>query len=206
MGGGLTGMYAEDSLRERLHKANRKFRIAALICSVLVLVLGVFLVIRPADSLLIVGRVIGIGLLCVGLYNAVLCLTTAYASSLGVFNAFRGIFSICMLSLGIAVITHPEIVPMFAGYVLAVIFAVSGIQRLSYVNLQRSVNDPKWIGCLLGGILSLGFAAAFIFAPFSSQAAMMRMAGVALVFVSLWGLIYDIRALVYGFKNNGESG
>ncbi len=164
-------------------------KLSKILSLIVVALVGLFLVIYPGDTLNIVVGVFGGALLLIGVVGIV-----SYFMHKNNRNLFDLVVAIVEAIIGLIVITNIGFVislfPIFAG----VIIALQGVLYLISTLRMKSNNNDSW---KLGVVLSLIMIAfgVLVFAnPFATQATLVRLAGVALIYNAVSGLIIRLKA------------
>ena len=169
-------------------KKIKGIKIELIIISVVLFALGLFLVIFPEISQLVICRVVGIALCVWGVLRLITYFRMAKEE---VFGSF--VQGISLLAFGIFFVMKPEVIAMFFGTVLAIVIIIDGILKLQYgIEFYRMEAKKWWIEAIAAALMVvMGIIA--LLNPFGSSVALMIFIGVVLMIEGASDLISIIR-------------
>jgi uncharacterized membrane protein HdeD (DUF308 family) len=133
-------------------------------------VLGLFLLTRPALTAIVIVQFIGVWWLLTGILEIVDLVRDRTAWVLKLATGLLGVLA------GIAVIAQPLISPLIMGAVYIIILGVNGL-FIGAINLYRSLTGGGWAAGVLG-VLSLLFSFLILASPIASAAALPFLFGI----------------------------
>lgn len=178
----------------------RRLRVMSLCFAVILLLLGIFLVIRPGAAIRFICFLIGLCLLAYGVF-----LTANYFAELRNTNVlnplpYRIILGVILLVIGLLIILHPEGIISFASVLLAVILFAFAADSFFETSLFRSYQDGRWWVQLVSAVITTALGLILVFAPIESAEMVMRIAGVAMIYTAVSMIISNIRLAGYADK------
>lgn len=152
-----------------------QFSIVNLIMFVLV---GLFLVIKPATTLSMISYILGLIILIHGIVNLVRYYVNKDKNNLFDFGLVLGIIEVVV---AIIFISTPEFVASIIPLILGVWILVNGIFKLQFALNLKSVENDSWIHSLVVSIVSIVFGVVLISNPFSGAVIITRIIGIFLI-------------------------
>ena len=159
-------------------KTVNRLEISYLLYSLALVVFGAVLLIFPEISLGVVGVVSGIAIACVGIVNLVLYFRGMY---FGIPSGFTLMTGIAFLLIGTLLIIRPGSGASVVTFVIGLFVAVEGVFRIQNSAEERRVGLKRWWMLLAAGIGDIIFGLLTIIRPFGTAAAVVRLAGIALI-------------------------
>lgn len=154
---------------------------------VLVLILGIICLARPAEALAAIAIYLGILAILAGL--SIVIVSLARKGSNWKFWIFEGIFN---LAIGILLVSYPKVaINVLIVFISLWIIAMGIIQIFTYSNLKKSGYTSPII--LITAILSLLIGILFLFNPFEG-------AKVVAIILGIFAVIYGMSSLFVAFK------
>ena len=165
----------------------KKMSITSIVFSLLFIVTGVFLLLKPETAINIVCYVLGVILVLWGVVSIIQFFSdknsTNYLSLSFIFGAFVFIF-------GIIILIKPSIIASIVPLLLGVWMVINGVTKLSYSLSVYKVS--KNIFSIIGALLIVIFGVTLIFNPFEGAKALTQIIGIALIVYSLLDLAESI--------------
>ena len=169
-------------------KKIKGIKIELIIISVVLFALGLFLVIFPEISQLVICRVVGIALCVWGVLRLITYFRMAKEEVFGSFGLVQGI---SLLAFGIFFVMKPEVIAMFFGTVLAIVIIIDGILKYG-IEFYHMEAKKWWIEAIAAALMVvMGIIA--LLNPFGSSVALMIFIGVVLMIEGASDLISIIR-------------
>ena len=166
-------------------------KLGKILSLVVIALVGLFLVIYPSDTLNIVVGVFGGALLLIGLIGIVSYFLPKNKNSRSVIDL---VVSIVEAIVGLIVVSNIGFVislfPIFAG----VIIAAQGVLYLISALRMKSDNNNSWKLGLVLSLVMIAFGILIFANPFATQATLVRLAGIALIYNAVSGLIICLKA------------
>ena len=165
----------------------KKMSITSIVFSLLFIVTGVFLLLKPETAINIVCYVLGVILVLWGVVSIIQFFSdknsTNYLSLNFIFGSFVFIF-------GIIILIKPSIIASIVPLLLGVWMVINGVTKLSYSLSVYKVS--KNIFSIIGALLIVIFGVTLIFNPFEGAKALTQIIGIALIVYSLLDLAESI--------------
>ena len=158
----------------------KKLFVSSIISSVVLLVVGFFLVLRPASTLSLISYVLGGILVIIGTTS----LVNYYKDKKSV-STFELIYGAISLIAGLVLILNPKALASLIPFVLGVWIVISSLKKLKYI---WDINDSKnksWTTSLVITIIMLVLGIILIFNPFEGAVAITRMIGVFVIIYAI---------------------
>ena len=159
-------------------KTVNRLEISYLLYALALVVFGAVLLIFPEISLGVVGVVSGIAIACVGLLNLILYFRGMY---FGIPSGFTLMTGLAFLLIGTLLIIRPGSGASVVTFVIGLFVAVEGVFRIQNSAEERRVGLKRWWMLLAAGIFDIIFGLLTIIRPFGTAAAVVRLAGIALI-------------------------
>ena len=159
-------------------KTVNRLEISYLLYALALVVFGAVLLIFPEISLGVVGVVSGIAIACVGLLNLILYFRGMY---FGIPSGFTLMTGLAFLLIGTLLIIRPGSGASVVTFVIGLFVAVEGVFRIQNAAEERRVGLKRWWMLLAAGIFDIIFGLLTIIRPFGTAAAVVRLAGIALI-------------------------
>ena len=165
-------------------------KLSKILSLVVIALVGLFLVIYPGDTLNIVVGVFGCALLLIGVIGIVSYFLPKNKNSRSTMDL---LISIVEAIVGPIVVSNIGFVislfPIFAG----VIIALQGVLYLISTLRMKSDNN-SWKPGLVLSLVMIAFGILIIANPFATQATLVRLTGVALIYNAISGIIIRLKA------------
>lgn len=173
----------------------KKMSITSIVFSLLFIITGVFLLLKPETAINIVCYVLGVMLVLWGVVSIIQFFSdknsTNYLSLSFIFGSFVFIF-------GIIILIKPAIIASIVPLLLGVWMVINGVTKLSYsLSIYR---DNKNILSIIGSLLIVIFGVTLIFNPFEGAKGLTQIIGIALIVYSILDLVESI-SITLSFKN-----
>ena len=177
----------------------KKMSITSVIFSLLFIVTGIFLLLKPETAINIVCYVLGVILVLWGVVSVIQFFSdknsTSYLSLSFIFGAFVFIF-------GIIILIKPSIIASIVPLLLGVWMVINGVTKLSYsLSIYKA---SKNILSVVGSILIVIFGITLIFNPFEGAKGLTQIIGIALIVYSVLDLIESF-SITFSLKNKENS-
>ena len=177
----------------------KKMSITSIVFSLLFIVAGIFLLVKPETAINIVCYVLGVILVLWGVVSIIQFFSdknsTNYLSLSFIFGAFVFIF-------GIIILIKPSIVASIIPLLLGVWMVINGVTKLSYsLSIYK---ENKNIFSIIGAFLIIIFGVTLIFNPFEGAKGLVQIIGIALIVYSVLDLAESI-AISVGLKGKEDS-
>lgn len=151
---------------------------SGLLYSVLLIVLGIFVIAQPGITLAVLLNLISAGFIVFGCYRLFLYFGAGTHKELFRSDLMIGLINIF---IGIAVLAFPGAVSVAIPLAIGVFTVAEGIALIqTAVELKRNGYD-KWWAPLVTGILMIVLGMVIVWSPFQSLQLLMTLAGISLI-------------------------
>lgn len=151
----------------------KKIFVTSLVTSIIMLIMGVFLLIKPDFVLTTLSTIIGLIILIPGIISLVDYFKTKYMPNL-VIGVVAGI-------LGLIFIFRPTFISSILPFVLGIYFIINGLSRLQYALEMKKNKVPECTSSLVSSILILVCGILLIINPFSGAVALTQVIGIFMI-------------------------
>ena len=160
----------------------KKIKTNVVISSLVCVILGLVLVIRPGLSMRIVCTAVGVVLIVTGITRMIDYFAVRDGS---MYSQINLIFGIILAVVGVWIAMKPDkvmaIIPIIAGIVIA----IHGLHNIKQaMELWRDKYDKWWVACIMG-VLTVGFGVLLICRPFTAIDTVVMMIGIFLIYDGL---------------------
>lgn len=171
----------------------RKYSANTLIVSVLLLILSLFLIVKPIASLNFIMVLLG----CITLLDGIIHVVSYFVSSKEwraySFELIQGILG---AMLGFAFIFNPQVIVSFLPFIIGAWIVIEGIIKLQFAFNMRGNETGNWIILLLLSILTIVFGFVIVFNPFGTAVAITSLAGILLLINETINIVESIYVIV----------
>ena len=167
----------------------KKELIAVNIWSLILLIIGIFLLIKPESTLFVICRLLGVAMIVIGAL-----LIASFFTMRGdpiAAGALAG--GIILAVFGIFIVARPDVIAAFAGILFAVILISYACGQFVEMSTLRSFQDSRWYLCMIGGIVTLILGVVFLFHPMQLTSVLVQIAGVSMIYAAICGFIFHKR-------------
>lgn len=167
----------------------KKRLLAVNIWSLILLIIGIFLLVRPESTLFVICRLLGVAMIVIGAL-----LIASYINMRGepvAAGALAG--GVILAVFGIFIVARPDVIAAFAGILFAVILISYACGQFVEMSTLRTFHDDRWYLCLIGGIVTLILGIVFLFHPMRLTAVLVQVAGAAMIYAAICGFVFHKR-------------
>ncbi len=165
-----------------MEKILKKLKTNVIISSLLCVILGLVLLLRPGLSIQIVCTAVGAVLIISGAIRIVGYFTAGDGS---LYSQVNLIFGIVFAVVGVWIVIKPDKVLAIIPIIVGIVISLHGLHNLQQaVDLCKNKYDKWWIALILG-ILTLGFGILLICLPFAAIDTVVMLIGVFLIYDGL---------------------
>lgn len=168
----------------------KKKLLAVNIWSLILLIVGIFLLVRPESTLFVICRLLGVAMIVIGAL-----LIASYINMRGepvAAGALAG--GVILAAFGIFIVAKPDVIAAFAGILFAVILISYACGQFVEMSTLRTFHDDRWYLCLIGGIVTLILGVVFLFHPMRLTSVLVQVAGAAMIYAAICGFVFHKRA------------
>lgn len=167
----------------------KKKLLAVNIWSLILLIVGIFLLVRPESTLFVICRLLGVAMIVIGAL-----LLASYINMRGepvAAGALAG--GVILAAFGIFILARPDVIAAFAGILFAVILISYACGQFVEMSTLRTFHDDRWYLCLIGGIVTLILGVVFLFHPMRLTSVLVQVAGAAMIYAAICGFVFHKR-------------
>ena len=173
-----------------LDKINQ-LRLHVSVGAILVIIMGIVLVMWPAQVVTTIAQAIGLMLLMIGLFQFFGKLLSSVNRSSGM------LVGVLIAVVGFWILVNPERAASIIPVIIGVILVVHGIQNISLSFTGKGYNMPGWQLLLLGGIFNLLFGGVCIVCAFAMVQFVAQIAGFMLIYDGIASMLTVHRLVSY---------
>lgn len=167
----------------------KKKLLAVNIWSLILLIVGVFLLVRPESTLFVICRLLGVAMIVIGAL-----LIASYINMRGESVAAGALAGgVILAAFGIFILARPDVIAAFAGILFAVILISYACGQFVEMSTLRTFHDDRWYLCLIGGIVTLILGVVFLFHPMRLTSVLVQVAGAAMIYAAICGFVFHKR-------------
>lgn len=171
---------------EQIKKQINKLWVGSLFTTLLFIIVGILLIIKPEQIITMISMIIGLSILVVGIFAFVKYFRGQKTQTGFSFDLIYG--TICAVS-GSLLILNPKAVASVLPLILGVWMLFNSISKIGYVLDLKKQAGKEWISPFILTTLTLMCGILFIFNPFKGATIITQILGSTLVFYSLIDLI-----------------
>ena len=192
-----------DTVNE--NKKPKDIKAKSTLASIVFIVFGLLLVIRPFSAVRFVCGVIALAAVIIGIIYLISFLKKKSGD-----QPYRHDLLIMIVSFVVAavvyILAYSAFIYVLLPYILGIIILVSGIFKLQTAISVHKINEKGAGVQILIAIINIALGVFFILFPFSISALMLVLVGIAMIFSGVTGLIYSatMRAMVTKFFFGGK--
>lgn len=167
----------------------KKKLLAVNMWSLILLIVGIFLLVRPESTLFVICRLLGVAMIVIGAL-----LIASYINMRGepvAAGALAG--GVILAAFGIFILARPDVIAAFAGILFAVILISYACGQFVEMSTLRTFHDDRWYLCLIGGIVTLILGLVFLFHPMRLTSVLVQVAGAAMIYAAICGFVFHKR-------------
>ena len=162
----------------------KKMSITSIVFAILFILIGLFLIIRPADALHLVSYAVGIIFLIWGLISMTKFFSKKNSENYLEVDFILGAF---VFIFGIIILIKPDTIASIIPLLFGIWMLVNGVTKLSYsINIYR---EKKSFASIIVSLLIIICGVLLIFNPFSAAEILAQLIGISLIVYSILDLI-----------------
>lgn len=171
----------------------RKYSANTLVVSVLLLILSLFLIIKPVTSLNFIMVLLGCITVLDGIIHIVSYFSTSSELKMFSFELVQGILGSI---LGFVFIFNPELIVSFLPFIIGAWIIVEGIIKFQFSFNIRGSELGNWFMPLCISILTIILGFIIVFNPFGTAIAITSLAGIFLLISEILNIVESIYVIV----------
>lgn len=187
---------------EILSKKIKSMYKTSIIFSVILFLIGLFLLINPTTTLHAISYLIGIILIVWGIIPVITFFSNKETQNYLEFSFIIGVFS---LIFGIIVMINPDIIGSIIPFLIGIWMIINGLTKLYYaINLNKENNATMSI---VISSLILVFGIILIFNPFKGAVVLTQVIGISVIIYSILDLVecYTLKKTVKEFSQTNKT-
>lgn len=162
----------------------KKIFVSSIISSVVLFVVGLFLVIRPESTLSLISYILGGILVIIGTTS----LVNYYKDKKSV-STFELIYGVISLIAGLVLILNPKALASLIPFVIGVWILISSLIKLKYIWDLNDTKNKSWTTSLVITIIMLVLGIVLIFNPFEGAVMITRMIGIFVIIYAVLDIV-----------------
>ena len=170
-----------NNVKNKTKEVTREF----MLLNIGIVLLGIFLVIFPTDSALIICCIIGVILSLWGLFKII----EYFRIKKEFFGSFSLVQGCVLLCFGIYIIIRPEFLAKMVAIVLNMILFIGAILKLQYALEFARFKSRGWGIQAIGAVLVIAACIIAFLNPFGVTDFLMIFIGISLIFDGAWDLV-----------------
>lgn len=156
----------------------KKYAKNSLAISILLIILALFLIFKPMQSLNFIMILLGIILTLNGIIHSISYFSTPNEYKMLSFELVQGV--ICVV-LGLVFIFNPSLINSFLTYIIGAWILIESVIKIQMALNLKSMQNSNWMITMLLGLLTLALAIVIIINPFATIAAVTTVTGIILL-------------------------
>ncbi len=187
-------------------KKKKDLKAKSTLASIVFIVFGLLLVIRPFSAVKFVCGIIALAAVIVGVIYLI-----SFLKKRGTEQPYKHDLTIMIISFVIAavvyILAYSSFIFILLPYILGIIILISGIFKLQAAISVHKISEKGAKIQILIAIINIALGVFFIFFPFTISALMLVLVGIAMIFSGVTGLIYSatLRAMAQKFFFGGKN-
>ena len=179
----------------------KKAKWGYLFLSALYIVLGIILIIYPAQTINVICKIIGVTAVAAGIYTTV----RFFLRSATTFTATAGLITgIICLVCGILLISNPDFIKSIFPFVIGIMIIIDSAFKLMTSFEIKNTTREGWLGVLVLSVIGLVFGFIIVFNAGATADFIVRIIGVSLIVEAIENLC--TAAVICGkFRSFGKS-
>ena len=190
--------------REQIKEFVKHAKLATCCTSLLLIILGVFLLINPSEAIMTVCRIVGCIMVVAGVVLIILFIVRKRCEVENNVNYILIILGVILFALGIFVVLKPGVIVGFVSILFAVILFLQAAAGIRGLTEQVKYKDGKWWIGLLIVVVTVLMALLVLIQPLFLASILMRITGVFMILSGIGGLFMNFRIMHYGKQYRKE--
>lgn len=160
------------------------------VTSILLAIVGILLIVKPAEVITLISTVVGIGIIIAGIFAFLKYLRNGKEENSFKFDLIYGV--ICVVA-GTLLIVNPEAVASILPLVIGVWMIINSIVKIQYALTIKQYQNDKYMTIMILSIITLAFGILLVFNPFRGAEIITQIIG---TFITLYALLDIINAWI----------
>lgn len=167
----------------------KKFAKSSLVISIVLIILALFLIFKPTESLNFIVILIGIVLAILGIMHMISYFSSSKEFKSLSFELIEGIAYICT---GILLIINPNLINEFLATLVGAWMIIQSIIRFQFAFNLKAIDNKGWAVMLILSIITFILGVVIIFNPFATLIAVTTICGIMLLISELINIYESI--------------
>ena len=172
---------------EGIKKSFNKIWYGGLFGSIVFLLIGVLLLVKPTEIISIIVDIIGISVIVLGVFGVIRYFRTKNES----FN-FDLMYGIICIIAGALIISNVKVVASFLPVILGIWMIGNSIIKIQYAMNLKDYAESNWLTVMIISVLSLAAGILFVFNPFKGAKLLTQGLGIALCLYAIIDIVNAI--------------
>ena len=173
---------------EQIRKSFNKIWYGGFFGSIIFLLIGILLLIKPVTIISIIVDIIGISVIILGIFGIIRYFKTKNES----FN-FDLVYGIICIIAGALIISNVKVVASFLPIILGIWMIGNSVIKIQYAMNLKEYSESNWLIVMIISIISLAAGILFVFNPFKGATLITQGLGVAL---SIYAIMDIVNAII----------
>lgn len=171
-----------------MEKYLKKLSQISTITSIIFIVVGIFLIIKPETTLSLISYILGIIILVNGIMNLIRYFSNREKGNLYDFGCISGIMSVVV---AIIFISSPNMIASIIPLMLGVWILVNGVVKLQFSMNLRNYQNSNWVRSMIISGLSIVLGIILILNPFKGAVVLTQIIGAFLIGYAILDLLQN---------------
>lgn len=167
----------------------KKFAKSSLVISIVLIILALFLIFKPTESLNFIVILIGVVLSILGIMHMISYFSSSKEFKSLSFELIEGIAYICT---GILLIINPNLINEFLATLVGAWMIIQSIIRFQFAFNLKAIDNKGWAVMLILSIITFILGVVIIFNPFATIIAVTTICGIMLLISELINIYESI--------------
>lgn len=167
----------------------KKYAKNSLAISILLIVLALFLIFKPIQSLNFIMIFLGVILTLNGIVHTISYFSTPNEYKMLSFELVQGV--VCIV-LGLVFVCNPSLINSFLTYIIGAWILIESVIKIQMALNLKSMENSNWMITLLLGVVTLILGITIIFNPFATIVAVTTVTGVILLISEIMTIIETV--------------
>lgn len=169
-----------------MEKKIKKMSNTSLIISIIFIIVGLFLFIKPDTTISIISYIIGGTLLASGIFSGY-----KYFTAEGIGNVFNFdlVYGVLLIIAGMFLIIKPNALASLFPIILGIWIIINSVTKFQYALVLKKIKNEDWIYTSLISALTLAWGILLLYNPFASALLITQTIGVFIIVYAVLDII-----------------
>jgi uncharacterized membrane protein HdeD (DUF308 family) len=159
-----------------------------IIYSLFLLIVGLFLFIRPEVTIVTISYVIGISLIILGFSSFTRYLISKDNKS----NVVDCVYGVISMIVGVCIILYPSVIVSIVPFILGVVFIINSSIKLRYSLILKEYSNSRWLYSFIISLITLICGIVLAINPFKGAIVITKLIGLFIIIYSSLDLINSL--------------